>query len=58
MSIALLWLIFNVLLATVVQQINRYKVVKITFYGDVLLKQKAVIEFVVAENELVTNIHQ
>ena len=58
MSVALLWLIFNVLLATVVQQINRYRVVKITFYGNVLLKQQAVIGFLVAENESVTNIHQ
>jgi acetolactate synthase regulatory subunit len=45
-------------IATVMQLINRYRVVKITWYGDVLLKQQAVIEFLVAENESVTNIHQ
>jgi hypothetical protein len=45
----LLWLILHVLLAAVVQQINTQRDVKITWYGDVLLKQRAAIEFLVAK---------
>jgi hypothetical protein len=58
MFAALLWLLFNVLLGTIVQQINTYRFVKITWYGDVLLKQQAATEFVVAKNGSVTNILQ
>jgi hypothetical protein len=59
----ILWLIWNVSLATAAPWNNPFLahaqgVVKMAWCGVVHLKQRAVIEFLVAEKESVMNIHR